>query len=114
MRLDIQPVDATTTRLVLDGRMDAPGCDRIETAFTAAASASGGHVLVDLTAVSYIGSLGIRLLISCARVVHRRGRRIVLFGAQEQPRDVFETVAIADLIPVVTTEAEAVGLATAA
>jgi anti-anti-sigma factor len=110
MRLETVPIDANTTCCKLEGRMDAPGCERIETAFTAAVSAASGDVLVDLSKVDYIGSLGIRLLISNARVVQRRGRRMVIFGAQPQPRDVFETVALADLVPIARDQAEAAGL----
>jgi anti-anti-sigma factor len=110
MRFDIVEVDGATTRLVLDGRMDAPGCEKIETPFTAAASAAGRNILVDMTSVAYIGSLGIRLLISNARVVQRRGRKLVIYGAQEQPTDVFETVALGDLIPIAASQQEAMGL----
>lgn len=102
--------DGATTRLTLDGRLDAAGCEKVETAFTAAASAAQGSILVDLTAVDYIGSLGIRLLISTARMVKRRGHRVVIVGAQPQPTDVFETVALADLIPIAASESEAKGL----
>ncbi len=110
MPLQIVPLDANTTRLVLDGRLDAPGCEKVETQFTAATSAAQGNILVDLTKVEYIGSLGIRLLISNARSMQRRSRKMVIFGAQAQPQDVFETVALADLIPIATSQAEAVGL----
>ena len=110
MPLKIDAGDARTTRLILDGRLDAAGCEKVETSFTAAASAARGHVLVDLTAVDYIGSLGIRLLISAARTVRRRGQRMVILGAQQQPSDVFETVALADLIPIAATESEATDL----
>lgn len=110
MPLAIVQVESNIIRLDLDGRLDAAGCEKIETAFTAAASAAGGHVLVNLSKVDYIGSLGIRLLISTGRVVTRRGCRVVICGAQSQPRDVFETVALADLIPIVADEAAAKAL----
>ena len=113
MRLEIVQLDPTTTRLELEGRMDAPGCERIETAFTAAASASGAHMLVDLRKVEFVGSLGVRLLISSARVIQRRGRKMVIFGAQAQPMDVFETVALPDLIPIVVDQDEALALVAA-
>lgn len=102
--------EAGTTRLTLDGRLDAAGCEKLETQFTAAISAAQGSILVDLTGVDYIGSLGIRLLISTARTVKRRGFRMVIVGAQPQPSDVFETVALADLIPIAATESDAKGL----
>ncbi len=102
--------DGGTTRLILDGRLDAAGCEKVETQFTAATSSAQGNILVDLTGVDYIGSLGIRLLISGARTVRRRGNRMVIIGAQAQPSDVFETVALADLIPIAGSESEAKGL----
>ena len=110
MHLEIVQIDTDTSRLALAGRLDADGSERIETQFTAAASASGTHVLVDLTKLDYIGSLGIRLLIGSARVVQRRGRRMVIFGAGPQPTDVFETVALADLIPIVADQDAALAL----
>lgn len=110
MQLEIVPIDATTSRIVLDGRLDAPGCERIETQFTAHASASPAHILVDMSKLAFIGSLGIRLLISNARVIQRRGRKMIIIGAGAQPMDVFETVALGDLIPIVKDEAEAKAL----
>lgn len=110
MALEIVPMDATTTRLVLHGRLDALGCERVGTAFTAAASRAAGDVLIDLTRLEYIGSLGIRLLISNARMLQRHGRRMVIFGARPQPRDVFETVALGDLVPIAEDQTEAMGL----
>jgi anti-anti-sigma factor len=110
MRFEVTELDAATDRVTLDGRLDALGAERIETSFTALTSASGKNILVDLSGVGFIGSLGIRLFIGTARVVQRRGRKMVLFGAQAQPLDVFETVALDDLIPVVATESEALAI----
>lgn len=110
MRFEIVEMDGTARRIVLDGRMDAMGCEAIETGFTAAASAAGQHVLIDLSKVAYVGSLAVRLFISSVRVVTRRGLKMVIYGAQPQPLDVFETVALADLIPIVPDEAAALAL----
>jgi anti-anti-sigma factor len=107
MRFEILPAEGGATRLDLEGRMDSAGCDAIETAFTAVTSAAPGHVLVNMGGVGFIGSLGIRLLIGAARVVRRRGRAMVIYGAQSQPQDVFETVSLADLIPIAADEAAA-------
>ncbi len=110
MRFEVTELGNDTNRIRLDGRLDAVGAEKIETTFTASASSTGRHILVDMSSVAFIGSLGIRMLIASARVVQRRGRRMVLFGAQAQALDVFETVALSDLIPIVSTEAEALSL----
>jgi anti-anti-sigma factor len=107
MRFEVTELADGIVRIALDGRLDAAGAEKIETGFTAAASATGKHVLVDLSGIAFVGSLGIRMFISSARVVQRRGRTMVLFGAPPQAMDVFETVALSDLIPIVAKEAEA-------
>ncbi len=62
---------------VLAGRLDAAGTEKIEIVFAAQVRAAPGHVLVDMTGVGFVGSLGIRMLISAARVADRAGRKVV-------------------------------------
>ena len=98
------------TRLTLEGRLDAAALAGLELPFTAMASAGRAHVLVDLRQVGFCASLGLRLFIANARVVQRRGRLMVLYGAQPAVAEVFETVALDKLMPIVATEAEALAL----
>lgn len=94
-------------RLVLTGRLDAAGTEKVEVVFTARIRAAPGHVLVDMTGVSFVGSLGIRLLIAAARLAERAGRSVALFGAQPPVAEVFRTVALDDLLPILPDEAAA-------
>lgn len=100
--MDMAVVDGVGAprRLVLTGRLDAAGTEKVEFVFTAHVRAAPGHVLVDMTAVSFVGSLGIRLLISAARIADRAGRKLVIFGTQPAVLEVFRTVALDDLMPV--------------
>ena len=100
-------LDAAVRCIALTGRLDAPGADRIDTAFTAAAVASGGAVLVDLSGVSFIASMGIRLLIASARGLHAKGGQMVLFGAQPLVYTVLDQAALDQIIPLVATQQEA-------
>jgi len=104
---DVIELDRDTHRVVLHGRLDAAAAERLDLKFTAAVGAAGRHAMIDLGAVEFIGSLGLRMFISVARVLQRRGRRMVIFGARPAVLDVLETVALDELIPVVPTEAEA-------
>ncbi len=47
------------------------------------------------------------MLISAARILQRAGRMMVLIGVQPQVLEVFETVSLADLIPIVADADEA-------
>ena len=94
-------------RLVLAGRLDAAGTETVEVAVAAQARAARGHALVDMTAVSFVGSLGIRMLISAARAADRAGIRFVIFGAQPAVAEVFRTTAVDELIAILPDEAAA-------
>jgi anti-anti-sigma factor len=113
MQFDVIALDGATNRIAMRGRLDAAGAEQIETQFTGAVASAGQNALLDIREVEFIASLGIRLIISTARVLQRRDRRMVIFGAQPQVQDVLDTVALSDLIPIAATEQEAIGLLTA-
>jgi anti-anti-sigma factor len=93
--------------LVLTGRLDAAGTEKVEVVFGAQVRAAKGHVLVDMTGVTFVGSLGIRMLIAAARTADRAGRKVAIFGVQPAVAEVFSTIALDDLIPVLPDAAAA-------
>jgi anti-anti-sigma factor len=100
----------SASKIALQGRLDTPGVDQIETRFTATAVARGKNVLVDLSAVSFVSSMGIRLLIGTARSLNLKKSKMVLFGPQPLVKESLDHVSINDVIPLVATEAEALAL----
>ena len=105
--MEISPLGDDQVKVVLKGRLDTPGVDRVETRFVAAVVPGGRHALVDLSQVEFIGSLGVRMFIAVARALQMKKARLVLCGPQEQVREVFEHVSLTDIIPVCADEAEA-------
>jgi anti-anti-sigma factor len=95
------------TRVALDGRLDVPGADQIGLRFTAAVAAKGRDSIVDLSQVSFVASMGIRLLISAARALDHKGGTLVLFGAQPAVRETLDDAALDQIMPIVATEADA-------
>jgi anti-sigma B factor antagonist len=95
------------TRVVLSGRLDTPGVDEIETRFAAVTVPGSKSAIVDLSRVDFVASMGIRMFITVGRSMGHRGAKLVLYGAQEMVREVFETVCLSDIVPVVATEREA-------
>ena len=108
MEMDVTALDGNITCVRLSGRMDSQGVDRMETRFTAALVASGHNGIVDLSNVSFLASMGIRLFITSARALHNKGAKMVLFGAGELVQGVLDTVALDQIIPVVASEQQAV------
>ncbi len=107
MQFEVQELSPTTNKVVMTGRLDAAGVAICETAFTGAVAASGRSAVLDLTNLTFMSSLGIRMLLSCARVVTRRGGKVVLFGAQPIVAEVLTAMALDGVLPLVGTEEEA-------
>lgn len=109
MRYEVIAVNPQVDRAVLEGRLDSVTVGQIEIQFTAQLAASGRHVLFDMRKLDFLSSLGIRLLLSVTRVVARRGGQVVAFGAQPMVAEVLAAMALDEVLPIVGTEAEALG-----
>lgn len=107
MDMDINSLEGGITCIRLRGRLDAPGADAVGVRFSAAASTAPCRVVVDLSGVGFIASLGMRLLISSARNAKAKHGVMVLFGAPAMVQDVLEQMAIDQIMPIVATEAQA-------
>jgi anti-anti-sigma factor len=107
MNIEVSEIDGRITRVRLDGRLDAPGADRIGVKFTAAVAAQGRPAVIDLSGVSFIASMGLRLLIGTARALNAKGAQMVLFGAPELVREVLEQASVGQIIPIVDGEWQA-------
>jgi anti-anti-sigma factor len=110
--MDIQvSVHENLARVKLKGRLDTPGVDQIASKFTSSVVPDGKNTVVDLSEVVFIASMGLRLFISIAKALKRQNARMVLFAPQSQVSEVFDTVMLRDLVPIVADEAEAVRFA---
>jgi anti-sigma B factor antagonist len=86
-------------RVILDGRLDIEGAAAIDLRMNVIAGAHKA-VLVDLGQVSFLGSMGLRALVSPARAIKNRGGKLVLCGPNEMVANVLKTSGIDTLIPV--------------
>jgi anti-anti-sigma factor len=100
------PGGVTGARLV--GRLDAAGADAIGLRFTAGLAAAGRSSIVDLSGVSFVASMGIRLLVSTAKALRLKGCRMVLFGAQPDVQETFVQAALDQILDIVSSQDAAV------
>jgi anti-sigma B factor antagonist len=91
----------------LAGRLDTAGAAEIETRFTAMISPRGKHALVDISEVSFLASMGIRMLVSVARTLARRQKRIVLYGPPSLVTESIEGSGLKEMLSLMGSEAEA-------
>ena len=92
-------VDGVLT-VSLIGRLDTPGVDEIEIPLTAHLAPRAARAMIDLSQVTFIGSGGIRMFITIARALGRRGGKLVLYSAQPLVAQVFDTTSLNTIVPV--------------
>jgi anti-sigma B factor antagonist len=97
--------------VALIGRLDTPGVAGIELRFTAMLVPRAARAVVDMSEVEFIGSMGIRMLISVARALSKKQGRLVLYGPQPLVNEVFNTVALGEIISVQPDAASALAAA---
>ena len=99
MQLEIETLPSGIRQIKLTGRLDMLGANAIDNKFAFAVTTETGPVLVDLSAVEFIASIGIRLLVMNAKVQKSRGGRLVLYGPQPLVKEALLTAGIDLLIP---------------
>jgi len=109
MTINFKDTGDNYRQIVLSGRLDSAGADAIAIQFAALSATARRRIVVDLSEVSFLASIGIRLLVQNAKALHARNGRMVLFvGQNDQVRSTIETTGITSIIPMFTDAAEAV------
>ena len=106
MDITIRKFDDLGTRVVLAGRLDIVGVEHIATPL-AAVTEAGNNIVVDMVAVDFITSIGIRELVRAAKTVARASRILVLLDPNPVIRHILVTAGLTELLPIVRSEDEA-------
>lgn len=107
MEMNVTELPGPVTCVRLAGKLDSAGVDRIDLRFTTSIAAVGRPAVVDLSGVSLLTSIGIRLFVSTARALSQKGARMVLFGAQPLVQEGLDHTALDQIIAVAATESQA-------
>jgi anti-anti-sigma factor len=78
MSISYDDVGENLRRIVISGRLDMPGTDSVASQLAELTAAPKKGVVVDLSAVNFLASIGIRALITSAKAVQQRGGKMVL------------------------------------
>jgi len=100
MKLDTVDLEGGITKAVLSGRMDIEGATAVDLKFSVLAGARK-KLIVDLSDVSFMASLGIRTLMLGAKAMMNKGGKMVLLNPQPNVEKVLETTGVNTVIPVV-------------
>jgi anti-sigma B factor antagonist len=85
------------TRVDLDGRFDIQGAQEVDARFGELAESSKA-MIVDLSKVSFIASLGIRTLMLSAKTLIRRGAEMAVCGADENVEKVLRSTGFDEIV----------------
>ncbi|MBC7781895.1 MAG: STAS domain-containing protein [Proteobacteria bacterium] len=100
MKMTIHPMAGDLTVISLEGRLDIQGADAIDDQFAFATTTKPKRIVVDLSQVVFMASIGIRTLFTAARAQTARGGRIVLAAPTEMVNKVLLTAGVDQLMPI--------------
>ena len=105
MEISLGTDSGQTARIAFIGKLDIQGAETIALPL-ATLSGSKKNVVIDMSGVNFIASIGIRHLMSATKVLARRGGRLVLLKPAAPVLEVLQTSGITDLIPIAASEDE--------
>lgn len=100
MKLDVATIENGITKVSLSGRLDIDGALKIDSEFNKIAEEKK-NVLVDLSEVTFMASLGIRTLITGAKATANNGGKMVLLDPQPNVEKVLRTSRVDTVIPII-------------
>ena len=100
MELQYSELDNNIRLIKLIGKLDIVGVGEIETKFAAYCAGEGVRVIVDLTEVDFLASIGIRLLTLTAKSIASRDGKMVLLNPTPEVQEVLEVTGIPAIIPI--------------
>lgn len=107
MRLEHLDLPGNILKAKLIGSLDIAGAGDIETPLTAIA-AQNKKVILDFSQVTFLASIGIRILVKTARAIGNKGGRLVVYNLSSDARKVLRSTGIDAVIPIVADEAAAI------
>ena len=99
MPIAVHDLAGGVTRVALSGRIDIAGAQEIDMRMGIVAG-SRRAVVIDLSDVSFIASMGLRCLVSAAKTVGSKQGRVVLLSPNANVETVIKTTGIDTVIPI--------------
>ena len=108
MSISHDDVGEDLRRITITGRLDMPGTDSVASQLVELTAAPKKGVVVDLSAIKFLASVGIGALIASAKAVQKRGGKMVLVVDEGSTVMMsLEATGVDQLIPVFKNTADA-------
>ena len=100
MKMAVEMLDEGIKKIELSGRMDIEGTSRVETKLALASAVEKSFVIVDLSQVDYLASIGIGTLVNTAKFIKLRNGKMVFLNPRRNVALVLTKTGIDAIIPV--------------
>jgi len=95
--------------LVLAGQLDGAADAALQDGWAEATASGAAAVVLDFTAVTYVNSTGIALVVGLLARARAEDRELRVCGLSDHYRHIFEITRLADLMTIYGSPEEAVG-----
>jgi anti-anti-sigma factor len=99
MLITLEDLGEKAVKIDLVGRMDVDGSEQMDTQLADLTGTTKQSIVVDLSQVTFLASIGIRSLLMNAKALQRRGGTMVLLKPQPMVAKVLTTTGVDALIP---------------
>jgi anti-anti-sigma factor len=106
MQITVSDFGDTAKKVVLSGKLDIAGAEKIELPLAAVAGART-NIVIDMVGVASIASIGIRHLVVTAKAVARASCKLILLDPNPLVTEVLVTAGLHDVLRIVRSEDEA-------
>lgn len=94
----VKNMDGSTLTLAPEGRLDTTTAPQLETEIRGALEGVT-ELILDFTALEYISSAGLRVVLSAQKAMNKQGRMVVR-GVNEYVMDVLEVTGFTDILTI--------------
>ena len=99
---------ADRTTIDLSGEINALADPELQSAYTEAESSSPAIIVLNFSAVSYINSTGIALIVGLMARARKVHRTLAVYGLSDHYLEIFQITRLADFIKIYADEASVV------
>jgi anti-anti-sigma factor len=99
MELTVEELPNGVTKASLNGRLDIEGAQKVDMKFNVLAGAKS-KLVVDLSQLTFIASMGLRTLMVCARTISSKGGKMAIANAQPNVLKVLSSSGIGEVVSV--------------
>jgi len=110
--MELKTIEQTDslTLVAMSGRVDSASVAGREAEFMAATADWQKPTILDMSEVSFLASVGIRLLIACARALRASKSPLVIMAPRAMAADTLKAAGIDQVIPIAETKEDALAL----